>query len=117
MKQTYMGGCQCGKVRFEVETEIDKVISCNCSRCSKLGSLLAAAQGSDFKLLSGEDDLTTFQFNKHVIDHRFCAICGIQPYARGKGKNGADMVMINVRCLDGVDPESFAVMKYDGRSM
>jgi len=117
MKQKYTGGCQCGKVRYEVEAEISKVISCNCSRCAKVGSLLAAASGSDFKLLSGEGDTTTFQFNKHVINHPFCATCGIQSFATGKGRDGSDMVMINVRCLDGVDPEQFEVMKFDGRSM
>lgn len=117
MKQTYTGGCQCGKVRYEVQAEIRKVIACNCSRCSKLGSLLAALQASDFKLLSGEGETTTFQFNKHVINHPFCATCGIQSYASGKGPNGSDIVMINVRCLDGVDSTQFEVMIYDGRSM
>jgi hypothetical protein len=117
MKKTYTGGCQCGKVRYEVSAEIDKVISCNCSRCGKLGSLLAAALASDFKLISGKDAMTDFQFNKHVIHHPFCATCGIQSYAHGKGPGGAEMVMLNVRCLDGVDAEKFEVMKYDGRSI
>jgi hypothetical protein len=117
MKQKYTGGCQCGKVRFEVQTEIGKVISCNCSRCSKLGSLLSAAPASDFKLLSGEGDMTTFQFNKHVVNHPFCSTCGIQSFASGKGRDGSAMVMINVRCLDGVDPDQFEVMKFDGRSL
>lgn len=117
MKQKYTGGCQCGKVRFEVQAEIGKVISCNCSRCGKLGALLSAASAGDFKLLAGESDRTRFQFNKHVIDHYFCSTCGIQPYASGKGRDGSDMVMINVRCLDGVDPEKFEVMKFDGRSL
>ncbi len=117
MKQTYTGGCQCGKVRYEVQAEIAKVISCNCSRCSKLGSLLAAASASDFKLLTGEGEMTDFQFNKHVIHHPFCATCGIESYAYGKGPGGQDMVMINVRCLDGVDAEVFEVMKFDGRSL
>jgi hypothetical protein len=117
MKQKYLGGCQCGKVRFEVQAEIDKVISCNCSRCAKLGSLLSAAAAEDFKLTSGGGDLTTFKFNKHVINHSFCSTCGIQSFASGKGPGGKDMVMINVRCLDGIDPDQFEVMKYDGRSM
>jgi hypothetical protein len=43
--------------------------------------------------------------------------CGIQSFASGKGPGGKDMVMINVRCLDGVDPSQFEVMSYDGRSM
>jgi hypothetical protein len=112
-----MGGCQCGAVSYEVQAEIGKVISCNCSRCQKLGALFAAADRADFKLLSGQDVSTDFQFNKPVIHHPFCATCGIESYACGKGRDGKDMVMINVRCLDGVDPESFEVMKFDGRSM
>src|ERR1700747_191740 len=43
MKQTYSGGCQCGAVRYEVAADIRQVISCNCSRCSRLGLLLAFA--------------------------------------------------------------------------
>jgi hypothetical protein len=117
MKQKYLGGCQCGKVRYEVQADIGKVISCNCSRCAKLGSLLAAAAAEDFKLTAGEGDMTTFKFNKHVVNHPFCNTCGIQSFASGKGPGGKDMVMINVRCLDGVDPSQFEVMSYDGRSM
>lgn len=116
MKQTYTGGCQCGAVRYEVDAEIGKVIACNCSRCQKLGSLLAAADHADFRLVSGAHATIDFQFNKHVIHHPFCATCGIQSYAYGKGRGGNDMVMINVRCLDGVDPDSFEVMRFDGRS-
>jgi hypothetical protein len=37
MKKTYTGGCQCGKVRYEVQADIGEVITCNCSRCRKLG--------------------------------------------------------------------------------
>ena len=39
-KKTYAGGCHCGKVRYEVTTELTKVMSCNCSICSKKGHLL-----------------------------------------------------------------------------
>jgi hypothetical protein len=117
MKQKYSGGCQCGKVRYEVAADIGQVIACNCSRCSKLGSLLSAVPAADFKLLSGEDEMTEFRFNKHLVHHPFCSICGIQSFASGKGRDGQDMVMINVRCLDEVDAEQFKVMKFDGRSL
>jgi hypothetical protein len=30
----YTGGCQCGAVRFEVETALEPLIECNCSRTS-----------------------------------------------------------------------------------
>jgi hypothetical protein len=116
MKQTYSGGCQCGAVRYEVAADIQGLVACNCSRCSKLGSLLAFAPADDFKLISGDGATTEYRFNKHVIHHLFCSTCGIQSFARGKRpSDGADVIAINVRCLDDVDPDSFPVTKVDGR--
>ncbi len=117
MTQTYRGGCQCGKVRYEVDLELGEVVSCNCSRCGRLGSLLAFAPASQFRLASGEGDLTRFEFNKHVIHHYFCSTCGIQSFARGKGRDGAEMAAVNVRCLEGVDVDSLKVRKIDGRKL
>ena len=117
MKKTYTGGCQCGKVRYEAQAEIGTVITCNCSRCRKVGSLLSAVAMSDFRLLTDADEMTDYQFNKHAIHHPFCRTCGIQSYAYGKGPDGKDMVMLNVRCLDGVDVDQFEVKKFDGASL
>jgi hypothetical protein len=117
MKKAYTGGCKCGKVRYEVQADIGEVITCNCSRCRKVGALLSAVAMSDFKLLSGENEMTDYQFNKHVIHHPFCATCGIHSYSYGKGPGGRDMVMLNVRCLDGVDADQFKVKKFDGASL
>ncbi|MFL6690145.1 MAG: GFA family protein [Alphaproteobacteria bacterium] len=117
MSTTYSGGCQCGAVRYEVSAEIGEVMACNCSRCQKLGWLLAFVPANDFHLTAGEDAVSDFQFNKHNIHHLFCKTCGIESFARGKGPGGAEMVAINVRCLDGVDPDTFKVKKIDGRSL
>jgi hypothetical protein len=118
MKQTYAGGCQCGKVRYEVALDLaEPVFACNCSRCSKLGSLFTFASAADFTLIAGDGELTDFQFNKRVAHHYFCSTCGIQSFARGKNpKDGADMVGINARCLDGVEPDALQIKKADGRS-
>ena len=116
VKQTYSGGCQCGKVRYEATFELGEVIACNCSRCGRLGSLLAFMPKDSFKLVSGEGAMTEYQFNKHNIHHLFCATCGIQSFAHGKGPGGAEMAAVNVRCLDGVDVDSLKVKKVDGRS-
>jgi hypothetical protein len=116
MKQTHTGGCQCGKVRYEVSAEIDEVVSCNCSRCGRLGWLIAFVPAQDFNLIAGQDDTAVYQFNRHVIHHLFCPTCGIQSFARGKGPDGREMVAINARCLDGVDVDRLTVRKVDGRS-
>ena len=115
MRQTYHGGCQCGAVRYDVTMELGEVISCNCSRCGRLGSLLAFAIVC-FKLLSGEGAMTDYRFNKHVIHHLFCSTCGIQSFARGRMPDGAETVAVNVRCLDDVDVGALPVKAVDGRS-
>lgn len=118
MTQKYSGGCQCGKVRYEVQMEIGEVLACNCSRCGRLGSLLAFAPAAQFELLSDDAALTTFEFNNHRIRHQFCSTCGIQSFAIGTHpKTGAKMAAINVRCLDGVDVDALKVKRVDGRSL
>lgn len=113
----YTGGCHCEKVRFEVEMDFKEVISCNCSICSKKGSLLAFAPDENFKLLSGEGNLTDYQFNKRVIHHYFCSTCGVSVFGKGTGPDGKVMRAINVRCLDNVDFEKLPVTKVDGKNL
>jgi hypothetical protein len=119
MQQTYTGGCQCGAVRYQVALDLDQpVIACNCSRCGRLGSLLSFAPASDFTLQSGEANLTEYQFNKHAIHHLFCSTCGIQSFARGtRPSDGAEMVAINVRCVDGIEPDALQIKNVGGRSI
>jgi hypothetical protein len=116
MPKTYSGGCQCGNVRYEVDLDLAGVMACNCSRCQRLGSLLAFAPAGSFTLLKGEDAMTDYTFNKNVIHHLFCATCGIQSFARGTAPDGREMAAINVRCLDDVDIDALPVQKIDGRS-
>jgi len=115
-KKTYAGGCHCGAVRYEVDLILGDVIVCNCSVCGKSGSWLAFVTPDNFRLLSGEEVLTEYRFNKQIINHNFCKICGIKSFACGIGRQG-EMRAINVRCLDGVDLERLNVMKFDGKSV
>ena len=115
--KTFQGGCQCGRVRYEVALDLaNPVISCNCSMCGRSGTLLTFVPAAEFKLLSGGDDLTDYQFNHLVIHHLFCSTCGIKSFARGKSRDGGDTVAINARCLDDVDLDALTIQKWDGKS-
>jgi hypothetical protein len=115
-RERYRGSCQCGAVQFEATLDLSETVTCNCSRCQRLGSVLAFTSADGFALLQGEDALTPFQFNKGAITHLFCRTCGIQSFARGVGPNGAPMAAVNVNTLDGVDPRALSSHHYDGRS-
>ena len=115
--KTYAGGCHCGKVRYEVTAALDKVMACNCSICNKRGALLTFVPADQFKLLSGEDALTDYQFAKKKIHHLFCSTCGVASFARGAGPDGRQMCAINTRCLDDVDVSALPVTHFDGKSL
>lgn len=115
--QTYQGSCRCGKVRFEATTELKNGMTCNCSICSKKGYILDFIPAERFNLLSGEEVLTEYLFNKEKIHHLFCSVCGIQGFARAAGPDGQDMYAINVRCLEGADLSALTMTEYDGKSL
>ncbi|WP_312796480.1 GFA family protein [Tianweitania sp.] len=115
-KQVFGGGCQCGAVRYETTADLDQAISCNCSRCGRLGLILSFSPVEEFQLQSGEDALGEYQFNQHRIRHRFCKTCGVQSFAIGTGPDGREMAAINVRCLDGIDVHTLHPKQVDGRS-
>lgn len=113
----YRGSCHCGRIAFEVEGEIDGAMSCNCSICSRKGSLLWFVPRERLQLLTPEADMTTYTFNKHVIQHRFCPVCGIHPFGEGSDPQGRKMAAINVRCIEGIDLERISVRHFDGRAL
>lgn len=114
---THKGGCHCGKVAYEFEGEIGDVLECNCSMCSKKGVLMHFIPAAAFELKTPRSALSTYHFNKHLIDHHFCATCGIASFSEGADPQGNKMVAINVRCLEGVDPRALNVRFFDGRKI
>jgi hypothetical protein len=93
------GGCHCGAVRFEVlaPDEIE-ARECNCSICRMTGYLHLIVPAERFRLLKGEDTLTTYEFNTGTAKHHFCSICGIKSFYVPRSK--PDGFSVNVRCLD-----------------
>jgi hypothetical protein len=113
----YRGSCHCGRVAFEVEGTIDRALSCNCSICQRKGSLLWFVPRDRLRVSTPDENAAAYAFNRHVIRHRFCPVCGIHPYAEGIDPKGNPMAAINVRCLEDIDLESVPVVQFDGRSL
>jgi hypothetical protein len=111
---THTGGCHCGRVRFEVDTpDHVEVSDCNCSICAMTGYLHVKVPTSAFRLLLGEDALTTYQFNTKTAKHLFCRHCGIKSFYIPRSH--PDGVSVNLRCLDPGTVEDMTVTAFDGR--
>ncbi|WP_375690915.1 GFA family protein [Pseudooceanicola sp. LIPI14-2-Ac024] len=115
-KQTYSGSCQCGAVAFEADVDLDHSVACNCSRCRRLGSVLAFTPLDGFRLQKGEEAVSEYLFNTETIRHLFCRTCGIESFAYGQMPDGTKMAAVNANCLDGVDARALSPQMYDGAS-
>jgi len=116
-RMKYNGSCHCGRVAFEVEGDIKGALACNCSICQRKGSLLWFVPREKLRLVTPDDAASTYTFNKHVIKHRFCRVCGIHPYGEGTDPKGNSMAAINIRCLEGIDLAAIPTRNYDGRAV
>lgn len=112
----YSGSCHCGAVAFTVAGDAPTgAMSCNCSHCRRKGFLLTFVPAAQFTIERGEDQLITYTFNKHQIRHRFCRVCGTQPFGEGE-RDGQQLRAVNLRCVPEVDLDALAIQKVDGAS-
>ena len=110
---TYTGGCHCGGIRFEVAGQIDQVLDCNCSMCTKKGFLHWIVAPEQFRLLTSPGAAALYQFNTKMAKHYFCPVCGIASYY--VPRSHPDKIDVNVRCLDNVNLHDLTIEPFNGR--
>jgi hypothetical protein len=111
---THRGGCHCAAVRFEVLAPAAiEVADCDCSMCRKFGFLHLIVRQEQFKLLSGEEALTTYLFNTGTARHLFCSVCGVKSFY--VPRSHPQGISVNARCLDEGTVVSMTVTPFDGK--
>lgn len=115
MRRTYWGSCHCGRVRFELEADLDHVRSCDCSICRRRGALNHRVPEGRLSFLTPLAALAVYEWNTHVAKDYFCPTCGVSPFRRPR--SAPDHWDVNVRCLDGVDAEAIPVKRITGSAL
>jgi len=108
MRKRYQGQCHCGRVRFEIDADIDHVRSCDCTVCRQRGALIFRIPPDDFHPLTDIEDMSTYCWGSLTATDYFCSTCGILPFRRPsalteserkQGKKEFEGWAINTRCL------------------
>jgi len=111
----HKGGCHCGAVTFEVLAPPEITVEdCNCSVCSKTGFLHLIVPKDRFRLITGADKLTTYEFNTNTAKHLFCSVCGVKSFYIPRSH--PEGVSVNARCLDTDTIEGMSITPIDGRN-
>ena len=109
------GHCECGRVRFEVDGEIEDFSHCHCSQCRRLhGAAYATFAGvsrRSFRYVSGEDDLRIYA-SSATNDRYFCGVCGSPILVDARDE--PDFLYLSMSALEGNPPHPNGYHAYVG---
>jgi hypothetical protein len=117
-RKSYVGGCDCGQVRYQVELNLSACGErCSCSMCSTTSYWGALVEPTAFKLLAGEDCLKDCTVNERV-HNVFCKHCGSRSFVRGNiPEIGGAYVTVNLKALEGADLSRIPVRALHGHGL
>lgn len=105
-RQTFVGSCHCGAVRYRVQADLSKGVRCNCSLCTKQRNWAVMVMPAEFDLLQGEEMLSVYTRTEgSVHQHTFCRHCGVRTFTRSFTPELGDFRMVNIPTLDATDEE------------
>ena len=111
----HKGSCHCKNIEFEVETNLEKIVQCNCSICIRRNAKMIMIPKENFTLTKGESDLVLYQFNSNVAKHYFCMKCGI--YTHHNRKSDPNGMGVNLGCIEELDATEYDPIAFDGRKL
>ena len=111
----HKGTCHCKAIEFEIESDLDKILQCNCSICIRKNAKMIMIPKENFNLLKGENSLSLYQFNSNIAKHYFCKFCGI--YTHHNRKSDPNGMGVNLGCIDELDATDYEAIAFDGRKL
>lgn len=99
-RMTVSGSCHCGAVRIAVPARPEWLGSCNCSICTRLGTLMAYYPDEGAVRIEGET--RAYIWGDRMIGLHHCPTCGCATHWQSLGERFGRMG-VNARLLDGFE--------------
>lgn len=111
----YNGSCHCSSIKFQIESNLEKIVQCNCSICIRRNAKMIMIPKENFLLLEGSENLSLYQFNTDIAKHFFCKKCGI--YTHHNRKSDPNGMGVNLGCIEDLDSMDFDAIQFDGKKL
>ena len=112
MSNQYHGSCHCGTVTLSITGPFSKGAVCDCSICSRKGTVMVMVDRANLEVTAGQDNLAMYEFNTKAAKHYFCKTCGIYTHHQ---KRRDENYGFNIGCVESLSTEDLdEVMKVEG---
>lgn len=92
-KKVFLGGCLCGAVRFEVNSELRNIVNCHCSMCQKLhGCFGPHSKALKKDILITKDNGLAWYKTSEIARRGFCQLCGSNLFWEPYGQDSTGIV-------------------------
>lgn len=115
------GSCHCGAQRFAAAAP-ETVTHCNCSTCTKRGTVAAYYAPGEVALNLTPETLAAYQWGDRMMTFHHCTTCGCAVFAESdawttsEGENRPARITLNAWLFDGLDLNAVPVRHVDGRN-
>ncbi|HYC69527.1 GFA family protein [Brevundimonas sp.] len=121
MTAPVQGSCHCGAQRFAAPPPAE-VTHCNCSTCSKRGTVAAYYAPGEVEFSLSRETLASYQWGDRMMTFHHCVTCGCAVFAESDawttdgGEARPARITLNARLFDDFDLEAVPVRRVDGRN-
>ena len=108
--------CHCGAIRLQAARLPERLTSCNCSLCRRIGVLWAYYGPDEVTIVAGTGRTVPYVQGEGTLEMHHCPTCGCVTHWEPAVKEGATKMAVNARMMDPEEIADIPVRRFDGAS-
>lgn len=111
---TIKASCHCGNVKFELKTEPEFLVSCNCSICSKLSTIWTHTTENYVAFSNADDATLAYTTGNAKLSFHTCKNCGCTTHWWSVERGEDARIAVNLKLLPPKEVEKYRIRHFDG---
>jgi len=108
------GSCHCGQVQVTLTAEPEKLVSCNCSICHRLGALWGHVPIENVSVAASEEATSVYIHGDRTLAFHTCRRCGCTTHWENLVPEDTSYMAVNFRMCSPATSARFDIKRFDG---